>query len=336
MPALPRSVFAWPPAPLLAAYARWRWHAILPELPEEIPVPGLDLLQRALGCSAGQARVFREDSSGCQRRVLALLRGRPGLARRLLRWPGGTLRPLPCVPDSGGASLLALPLTVDAVALVAALLDEGRTLRILQTPATETFLTPLLADLSRARARLATATELLGMARAGERAVYVTFPDHAAAGLNGRWETPFLGSPHLFSLLEPLLAARGVSPVYTLDVDGSSTLALRSEFMGDHGSTVTSVQITTLVEGLAGAMERVIRWRPEEVLSWGWLDRNSASAAVYTRTAALGYLRGFLRVWQASGPGMEPDLYAWSTARLNSLSDEAKHAPRALNAGRGA
>lgn len=332
---LPRSVFARLPAPFLAAYARWRWHASLPELSEEIPVPGLDVLQRALGCSAGEARVLQEESSVCQRRVLALLRGRPGLARRLLRGPGGTRRPLPCVPKSDGASLLALPLMLDSVAMVAALLDEWRTLRILQTPATETFLRPLLADLSPERARLASATELLGMARAGEPGLYVTFPDHAAAGSNGRWETPFLGSPHLFSLLETLLAARGVSPVHTLDVDGSGTLVCRSKVMGDHENTITSAQISTLVGGLAGAMERVIRRRPEEVLSWGWLDRNSSSAAVYARTAALGYLRGFLRVWQASGPGMGPDLYAWSAARLNSLADEAKHAPRALNAGRG-
>ncbi len=335
MHALPRPISAWLPAPLLAAYARWRWHGALPELPEEIPVPGLDVLQRALGCSAGEARAFQEEASVCQRRVLALLRGRPGQARRLLREPGGTQRPLPRVPDSDGASLLALPLTLDAVAMVAALLDESRTLRILQTPATETFLGPLLGGLSPERARLASATELLVMARAGERAVYVTFPDHAAAGSNGRWEIPFLGSPHLFSLLEPLLAARGVSPLHTLDVDGSGMLVCRSEAMGGHGNTVTSTQITTLVGGLAGAMERVIRRRPEEVLSWGWLDRNSSSSAVYARTAALGYLRGFLRVWQASGPEMGPDLYAWSAARLNSLSDEAKHAPRALNAGRG-
>jgi hypothetical protein len=286
-----------------------------------VPQSGGEALALALGIPAAQAQLLAARAAGHQRGVLRdVRRAGPAAALRRLR---RQVRAHALAAPPAGAAVLALPLTRAAVAFVAERARGGRTLRVLRTPASEAFLSPFLA--AEGPARLCTATEMLAHARAagaGDDTLYVTFPEHYQAGSNASRPVRFLGGDHLFSLLEALLLGRGVRLLGADVRDGAACLA-ECPVSVQRGA-LSAEQLDAVVRWLAECAERVVAAAPAELLTWGWVERQSHQGVARSRVLSLNNLQGFLRVWRAAGTGLPDPVYGWSVAELERLRGQVQ------------
>ncbi|MFL5383625.1 MAG: hypothetical protein ACJ8GN_13990 [Longimicrobiaceae bacterium] len=308
---------------LLESLARARVLRRAPELPA-LAAPGAETIARALGVDMQAARALAARAARHQREVLLDPRraGPAAALRRLRRETAAGALPAPA-PDAR-ATVLALPLTRAAVALVAGVARSGRTLRVLRTVASEACLRPFLpAD---GDARLCTAAELLAHARAARSggATYVTFPEHYLAGGGASRRVSFLGGEHLFSILEAVLLARGARLLAADVEEGARAPRLRECPVGLASGTLAAGELDAVVGWVAGCAQRVIAADPAELLTWGAVERHSAEAVLRARVVSLGSLQGFLRAWKAEGAGLPDEVYGWSVAELERLRAAAR------------
>lgn len=254
-----------------------------PGLLEDFPV--LQELQRMLGLEGIAAAQAIKHAS--YQRALAL----DTLARR---WPRKALaaiaaqklapldlRLLEEAQRQEAPFVLALPLSTDALIVLARILQRPRqqTWVVEKTPLTQLLLEPILGgagnvecvtpDVLIRRSRMREAT--------GHRWVFVTFPDHHLTLDGTTRPVQFLGGPHHFSLVEPLLYARGASPILTLQ-RGEKCLQLASYARPVDRAAFRESDAQDLLQWLAEQLETVIRSAPTKVLSWRELVKQTSEA----------------------------------------------------------
>lgn len=218
--------------------------------------------------------------------------------------------------------VLAVPFTRTAVRLLLRLAKAGRaSLVVLETP-------PVKAALGSAfPARFVNAGQMIQAARAGGTAVYVTFPDHEVTGDGTMWSINFLGEPHFFSTLEPLLMLRSGLPLFTLEgrpagLDAAPTLHHESLCRYSDTVQVFPDHARAVLEWLARRLEDVLQAAPDDVISWDAVRARSSSARVHAARMHLRACEAILHQWHAAREGLDTERYASALGELSSLQEQ--------------
>ncbi|HEV2705463.1 MAG TPA: hypothetical protein VGV59_06035 [Pyrinomonadaceae bacterium] len=271
---------------------------------------------------------------------------RPGRALRSLRRMtparelGQVVRELEKYADT--SYLLALPLTVSSVLLLARLAeDESRQFCLVGTPLTCRYLKPLLDEQAGGRVKLLSSSEMLAhnsrRLEAGSHApvTYVTFPDHQMTAGATMWRINFLGEEYQFTTLEPLLFFRGVAPLFTLEASADNSagrLSLVAYPGASKPDAVSEADVRAVLTWLAGHLESVFREMPVDVLSWMHAVTRSARIKSQITVMKLKLVEGYVRAWHTSGTAMNTETYAWSMAELRKLQETVNAFDRSAHA----
>ncbi len=247
--------------------------------------------------------------------------------------------------ESHGAEsyLLALPMTVSSVALLAHLVEDAhRRFCIINTSFTRFYFHPFLAGGTRERVQLLTSAEIIAHNRGrGERpnadaVTYVTFPDHQTSRRETMWCLPFLGEDYEFSALDPVLFYRGLSPLFTFDArDFASTGRLKLIAYQDAAVSheATELNVRALLAWLVGHIENVFRQNPTDVLAWSETQMRASRMRARAIVVKLKLVEGYLRVWKAADPKLNAETYVRSIAELGKLQESANAPEKARAAG---
>jgi hypothetical protein len=235
--------------------------------------------------------------------------------------------------------LLALPLTVSSVLLLARLADdESRHFRILGTPLTRRYLAPLASKHARERVQFVSSSQMLAHNRqrietgSTEAVTYITFPDHETTAGDTMWRVSFLDDEYHLTTLEPLLFFRGLAPLFTV-APGANGTAVRLALVACPTPGITEASsgadVQRVLEWLAGHMERTFRETPSDVLSWTHALLRSASTKGRITVMKLKMVEGYLRAWQSAAANLSPEVYSQSVAELRKLQERANAPERA-------
>jgi hypothetical protein len=271
---------------------------------------------------------------------------RPGRALRSLRRARTSFDLAAAVRELetyGGTSyLLALPLTVSSVLLLARLTeDESRRFCLIGTPGTCRYLKPLFDEQAGGRMVLLSSSEMLAHNRrrietgSGEAVTYVTFPDHQTTAGATMWRVAFLGEEYEFTTLEPLLFFRGLAPLFTLDAsayNSAGRLSLAAYPGTSSPDTLSEDDMRSVLAWLAGHVGNVFREMPADVLSWTYAAARSSRIKAQVTVMKLKLVEGYVRAWQASGAAIDLETYAWSLTELRKLQEAAHATDRPANA----
>jgi hypothetical protein len=243
---------------------------------------------------------------------------------------------------AGTSYLLALPLTVSSVLLLARLTeDESRRFCLIGTPLTCRYLKPLLDGQAGGRVKLLSSSEMLAHnlrrleTGSAEAVTYVTFPDHQTTAGDTMWRVTFLGEAYQFTTLEPLLFFRGLAPLFTLDASayGSAGRLSLAAYPGrGRPETFSEADVRAVLDWLAGHMEHVFREMPADVLSWTLAISRSSRIKAQITVMKLKLVEGYLRAWRASDTALSADTYAWSVTELRKLQETVNASDRHTNA----
>ena len=245
-------------------------------------------------------------------------------------------------PHSAGSYLLALPLSVSSVALLAHLVQEAhRQFCIINTSFTRFYFHPFLAGQTRARVRLLTSAEMIGHHREhNERpdasaVTYVTFPDHQTSRRETMWRFPFLGEDYEFSTLEPVLFYRGLRPLFTFDARNfASTGRLRLSAYQEAvvSNKVAESDVRALLAWLVQHIETVFRENPTDVLAWDETQMHASRMRARVLVVKLKLVEGYLRAWKAADPNFQAETHARAIAELGKLQESANAPEKAYAA----
>lgn len=234
-------------------------------------------IARLLGCGITQARETGRTAALHSRRI-----GRSPLQ----------------VPET--AAILALPFTADALALLA---NVRRPMLLEQTLLTQAL----------GRADVAAPDVLIRRNRDAEKPLFVTFPDHHSTPDGTMRPVTFFGETHHFSMLEPLLLARGTAPLVTLTVEeGALTFATHPA-----PSVAREDEALDVLQWLATHLQTVIAHAPERVLSWRLLVQRSAAALRMRRVLDGRLVQALVRL-HGQLPGEKK---AWALERLRTIEE---------------
>ena len=306
--------------------------------------------------AARRARVNRLPGSKKPSRALETLRG----MSVPLDVPGA-VRELEAHDDD--AYLLALPLTVSALSLVAHLSrDTRRRFCVTDTRYTRFYFHPFVrasetsgrvqllspaAMLAHHRARLERRTaggaaavncrEAQAAADDDAAVTYVTFPDIQTASLDTARRVPFMGEDYQFSTLDPLLYFRGLAPLYTFDAGEFAATRRLSlvAYRPTAARVVSEADVDALLAWLAGHMEQVFRQAPSDVLSWTETQMLAYSTKATSAVMKLKMVEGYVRAWKAADPGFKDATFARSIAELQKAQETIDKERRAAIAGQG-
>jgi hypothetical protein len=270
---------------------------------------------------------------------------RPGRALRSLRGMMPTFDIAQTVRGletyAGKSYLLALPLTVSSVLLLARLTeDESRHFCLVGTPLTCRYLKPLLDERREGRVKLLSSSEMLAhnarrlAAGAPEAVTYVTFPDHQMTAGATMWRVNFLSEEYHFTTLEPLLFFRGLAPLLTLDASADNSpgqLSLVAYPGSSKPETLSEDDVRAVLTWLAGHVENVFREMPADVLSWMHAVTRSSRIKSQITVMKLKLVEGYVRAWHTSGSAMNAETYAWSMAELRKLQETANALDRSAH-----
>lgn len=310
--------------------------------------PDLDHLAVAIRALTGKPV---EESRAVARRVLgAQARVRRLAARGYARSKLFPLRSLPCRVDASALDelevqprpfLLALPLTLDTVALLARYVRGTRRHVCLElTPLTEAALAPLTAAGGAGGVELLSPGAMIrrNRSRWSEKGpdftTYVSFPDHHYTRDGTCRPVTFFGQDHLFPVLEPLLFFRGVAPVLTLGPGGGRPLRFQL-FTYDGAAPegpATEADAKALLAFLARDLEAVIVEAPDAVLSFGQAAERSRRTLTVRKALERNLVEGFLRAWHLSDPRFDAPLLAWCLSQLPQAAAPAPRVSRAQEA----
>jgi hypothetical protein len=323
----------------------------------------LDDIAYAMGqmlkLSVQQSRALAREGAARRARVNRLPGSKkPSLALETLRGMSvpldvpGAVRELEAHDD---AYLLALPLTVSALSLVAHLVrDTRRRFCVIDTRYTRFYFHPFVsasetservqllspaAMLAHHRARLERRTPggAAQVAAADDAVTYVTFPDIQTASLDTARRVPFMGEDYQFSTLDPLLYFRGLAPLYTFDAgEFAATRRLKlTAYRPAAARMVSEADVDALLAWLAGHMEQVFRHAPSDVLSWTETQMLAYGTKATTAVMKLKMVEGYVRAWKAADPGFKDATFARSIAELQKAQETIDKERLAAIAGQG-
>lgn len=277
-------------------------------------------------------RVVKDEKAARALRSLRRMPPPPGLAQ--------AVRELEAY--AGTSYLLALPLTVSSVILLARLTeDSSRHFCLIGTPLTCHYLKPLLDGPGGGRVKFLSSAEMLAHNRrrletgSAEAVTYVTFPDHQTTAGDTMWGVNFLGEEYQFTTLEPLLFFRGLAPLFTLDASayGSAGRLSLAAYPGPCDlETFSKADVLSVLGWLAGHLEHVFREMPADVLSWMQAVSRSSRIKAQVTVMKLKLVEGYLRAWHTSGTAMNAETYAWSITELRRLQETVNAPERPANA----
>jgi hypothetical protein len=243
---------------------------------------------------------------------------------------------------AGTSYLLALPLTVSSVLLLARLTeDESRRFCLIGTPLTYRYLKPLLDGQAGGRVKLLSSSEMLAHnlrrleTGSTEAVTYVTFPDHQTTAGDTMWRVTFLGEAYQFTTLEPLLFFRGLAPLFTLDASayGSARRLSLAAYPGPgHPETFSEADVRAVLDWLAGHLEHVFRETPADVLSWMHAVSRSSRIKTQITVMKLKLVEGYLRAWRTSDTALSAGTYAQAITELRNLQETVNASDRHANA----
>lgn len=292
-------------------------------------------VEKILGVSAAEARAAAQQ--GKSRRSELYWLGQSEQA-------GAALRSLRQMPLSSGLSkisgelrgetapayLLALPLTISSVLLLAHLTkDTTRQFRLLSTPMARAYLHPVVAGDETGSAAFISSAEMLKHNRErseqpGAPVAYVTFPDHEITRSDTMWQLPFMGDSHQFSIIEPLLFFRGVAPLYTLTAGAEGEPAepgLVKYETEAAPQVITETEMRAVLEWLAQHLETIFRKSAHEVLSWEAAYTRSARAMAQVAVMKLKTVEGYLHTWQEAGASFDGATYTRAVEELRKVQE---------------
>jgi hypothetical protein len=271
----------------------------------------------ALGCSTDAAtaraldverllRRHRELASHPRQALEALLAIEDPLPADDWRW----LR-----AKRNGPFILALPLTLSALSIIARLVRSGEHFLCIEETSVTSTLLRFLGELYRGshamlmpasmqiRHRRMTAAEELA------RVIYVTFPDHHRASEGTSRVLPFFGEEHYVPLTEALLYFRGASPLVTLE---AGTL---TRYEVPPHDPIVEEDATALLAWLTGRIEAFARAGTHELLAWTAMSQRTCDTVRLNRAVHARMVEAFLRSWK-SAAGIDDGLYRWSIGEL--------------------
>lgn len=294
-------------------------------LKDVLKMPAREAEATARTCVARRAKLYRLAASGKPERGLRTLMR----TRRAEFDVEATLCDLE--RHSSASVLLALPLTMSSVLLLAGLFrgDVRRRLLILNTPLASACLRPVLGGGDDPRASFLSSSEMVAHSRrrrAGdeEAVAYVTFPDHQITRGDTMWGTRFFGGDYQFSTLEPLLFFRGGAPLITMSVGTSARgdcLQLVSYPHGRAPVEVTGGDVGALLGWLAVQLEAVFRHAPADVLSWEYAYARSERLRARVAVMKLKEVEGYLHAWRAADARFDTEVHGALVNELRELQD---------------
>jgi hypothetical protein len=293
-------------------------------------------IEQMLGLPATEARRLARAGSARRLKLYSACVSSPAAhALRALRdvRPSSDLSPLvgELGRHAGESYILALPLTVDAVLLLAELAaDERQRFVVMSTPLTRAYLQPLVESSEGARVSFVSSGEMVmhnrGRAGGGRPGpvTYVTFPDHQGTRGDTMWHVPFLSDQHKFSTVEPLLFFRGLPLLFTLGAEEAGGLRLARYAGGAQTAAAPSeAEVRAVLDWLARQLETVFRRRPDEVLSWEFAQERSSRLMTQITVMKLKIVEGYVRAWGEAGAGLDAASCDRAAAELRKLQEVA-------------
>jgi hypothetical protein len=223
-----------------------------------------------------------------------------------------------------GPLLLALPLTLPALAIVARLFDDGRRFLCIEETGLTAGVLRFVTELHRGkRAMLVRAPQQVRHRKTApsperERTIYVTFPDHHKTTEGTSRIVSFLGGEHYLPVTEPLLYFRGVTPVVTL-LPGTDGRLILDRYEAPVSDPVTEDDATALLVWLARSIESFARAGTHELLAWGAMSQRTCDSVRLTRAVHARMLEAFLRAWKSDDGAIAEDVYVWSVGELERI-----------------
>jgi hypothetical protein len=226
--------------------------------------------------------------------------------------------------EQHGALLLALPLSLPSLAIVARLFDAGRHFLCIEETALTAGVLRFVTQLHGGkRAMLVRAPHQVrhrktAVAPERERTIYITFPDHHKTTEGTSRIVPFLGGEHYLPVTEPLLYFRGVRPLVTL-LPGPDGRLMLERYEAPVNDPVTEDDATALLGWLAFSIETFARAGTHELLGWGAMSQRTCDSVRLTRAVNARMIEAFLRAWKRDDRAIPEDVYLWSVAELERI-----------------
>jgi hypothetical protein len=226
------------------------------------------------------------------------------------------LRPEPWV--------LAIPFTRVALIVLAHLLETTeRTLVIGETLPTSRLVRGLFAGAIKSGRIEIGRSELLlrrNKTRASdERLTFVTFADHQTTDAASRI-VDFAGAKHHLPLIEPLLAARGATPIVTFaELDGALSLAAY-----DQAGAMTEAAAQQTLRWIAQSIEGVLRLIPGDVLAWQAIVDRKSELVTLRKVLEARMMQAWVRLWSDADRAIAPELRGWSLDQLRTIETSIK------------
>jgi len=217
-----------------------------------------------------------------------------------------------------GPFVLALPLTLSAMSIVARLFERGEHFLCIEETSITAPLLRFLGQLHRgSRAAVVPASLQIRHRRTTSaeelaRVIYVTFPDHHRSSEGTARVLPFFGAEHYVPLTEALLYFRGASPVVTLE---GGTLA---RYEVPPHDPIVEEDATALLVWLMGRIEAFARAGEHELLGWAAMSQRTCDTVRLNRAVHARMLEAFLRSWKSEA-GIDDGLYRWSLGELSRI-----------------